>query len=300
MYNRNLSRQLVSAKQCEDGSTTKEGWQKFWSGDSFNSMKAVTVLAVLLAAGSLGAQTNEIFPILSAGGQLYTNACITHTTPASAVIEHDGWSVQIALSNLPPALQRKFGYDPATAAQYLADKKRQEIATRAAVAKRQADYEKAIASLAGTNQPIRILSVNGYAGYLKCSVQTKAGTRNVCVNHLPDSVGNFISQLNQMRSDVAAYEGRVDDYVRAAKAAADAAVPTGGMKGDMDYDSQRAQASQMAANADGMQNQLAKMKSDLAAMESESVEKTTVLAYPTGQSWDGAEIWECTGFAPKP
>jgi hypothetical protein len=259
----------------------------FWSGDSFNSMKAVTVLAVLLAAGSLGAQTNEIFPVLSAGGQLYTNAWITDTTPASVVIGYDGGSAQIALSNLPPALQRKFGYDPAAAAQYL-------------VAKHQADYEKAIASLAGTNQPVRILSVIGNAGYLKCSVQTKAGTRNVCVNHLPDSVGNFISQLNQMRSDVAAYEGRVDDYVRAAKAAADAAVPTGGMKGDMDYDSQRAQANQMAANADGMQNQLAKMKSDLAAMESSAVEKTTVLAYPTGQSWDGAEIWECTGFALKP
>jgi hypothetical protein len=266
-------------------------------------MRAVSVLAVLLAAGSLGAQTNEIFPVLSAGGQLYTNACITHTTPVSAVIEYDGGSVQIALSNLPPALQRKFGYDPAKAAPYLADKKRQEIAARAAMAKRQADYAKAVASLSGTNRPVRILSVNGYAGYLKCTVQTQEGTREVCVNHLPDSVRDFISQLNQMRSEVADYEKRVDNYVRAAKTA-QALVPAAGMTGDKTFVNaamtQRAQASQMAVTADDMQKQLAKMKADLAAMESALVEKTTVLAYPTGQSWDGAEIWECTGFAPKP
>ena len=266
-------------------------------------MKAVRVLVVLLAAGSLGAQTNEIFPVLSADGQSYTNARITHMTPASALIECDGGSVQIALSNLPPALQRKFGYDPATAAQYLADKKQQEIVTRAAAARRRADYQKTIALLAGTNQPVRILSVNGYAGYFKCTVQIGEETREVCVSHLPDSVGDFISQLNQRRSDVAAYQERVDNYVRAAKTA-DARAPQGlGMK-NSDYASalmsQRAQSKQMAATADDMQTRLAKMKSDLAAMESELVEKTTVLAYPTGQSWDGAEIWECTGLAPNP
>jgi hypothetical protein len=264
-------------------------------------MKAVIVIAVLLAAGSLGAQTDEIFPVLSADGQSYTNARVTHTTPVSAVIEYDGGSVQIALSNLPPALQRKFGYDPATAAQYLADKQQQEIAARAAVAKRQADYQKAIALLASTNQPVRILSVNGYAGYLKCTVQTREGTRDVCVNHLPDSIGNFISQLNQQRSDVAAYEKRVDNYARAAKtAAAAAATPPPGMKGEMNFNGQRALASQMAATAADMQNQLANMKADLAAMESAAANKTTVLAYPTGQSWGGSELWECTGFASKP
>ena len=266
-------------------------------------MKAVSVLAVLLAAGSLGAQTNEIFPVLSAGGQFYTNACITHQTPASAVIEYDGGSVQIALSNLNTALQRKFGYDPATAAQYLADKKQQEIAARAAFAKRQADYAKAVASLAGTNQPIRILSVNGFAGFLKCTVQIGEGTREVCVNHLPGSVGDSISQLNQMRSDVAAYEGRVDKYVRSAKTAAAAMMPAGAT-GDKTYNNTammlRAQAKQMAVTADDMQQRLAKMKTDLAAMESAAAEKTTVLAYPTRQSWDGAELWEYTGFAPKP
>ncbi|MGB7749671.1 MAG: hypothetical protein WBN75_20565 [Verrucomicrobiia bacterium] len=262
-------------------------------------MKAVGILAVLLAAASLGAQTNEIIPVLSADGQFYTNACITHTTPVSALIEYDGGSVQIALSNLPPALQRKFGYDPAKAAQYLADKKQQEIAARAAAAKRQADYETAIASLAGTSQPIRILSVNGDAGFLKCAVQTREGTREVCVNHLPDSIGDFISRLNQLRSDVAAYEKRVDNYDRAASIA-DAVTPPPGIKGSMNYNGQRAQANQMATTAADMQKQLAKMKADLAAMESAATNKTTVLAYPTGQSWGGFEIWECTGFAVRP
>ena len=38
------------------GIVTKEGWQKSWSDDNFNLMKAVRVLVVLLAAGSLGAR----------------------------------------------------------------------------------------------------------------------------------------------------------------------------------------------------------------------------------------------------
>ena len=52
----------------------------------------------------------------------------------------------------------------------------------------------------------------------------------------------------------------------------------------------------MLVTADDMQKQLAKMKADLAAMESELVDKTTVIAFPTGQSWDGSEIWVCTGL----
>ena len=114
------------------GIVTKEGWQRFCSGDNFKPMKAVGILAVLLAATSLGGQTNEIFPVLRADGESYTNARITHLTPASAVIVYDGGSVQIALRNLPPELQRKFGYDPANVTQYLADKQEQEIAARAA------------------------------------------------------------------------------------------------------------------------------------------------------------------------
>jgi hypothetical protein len=81
-------------------------------------------------------------------------------------------------------------------------------------------------------------------------------------------------------------------------------VAPAGVTGDVDkVDAamkQRAQANLMLVTADDMQKQLAKMKADLAAMESVAADKTTVNAYPTGQSWDGAEIWECTGFAVKP
>ena len=130
--------------------------------------------------------------------------------------------------------------------------------------------------------------------------ETKTGTRDLNIKNLPDSVRNFIAQLNQLRSDVAGFEDYgVEAYTRAAKDAVAVAPTTTVLYTgtySSDTDNQRARANLMMNNAEDMQKQLQKMKDDLAAMESQSVDKTTVLAYPTGQTYDQLEIWICTGL----
>ncbi|HTY88010.1 MAG TPA: hypothetical protein VMB80_11135 [Candidatus Acidoferrum sp.] len=268
-------------------------------------MKVIAIiLSIVGCAFAASAQTNEaLIPILTAGTQSFTNARITHVTPAYAVVSYDGGIAQVALSNLPTAYQRQYDYDPTNAAKYLEDKKQEQLQARARLQAQRAAYQRYVASLAGTNQPVRIVSINAEAPYLKCTAETKSGTRDINLKNLPDPVRNFITRLNQLRGEVASFEDRVDDYTRAARHA-DALAPTtpilttGGNSGDANSPvNQRAQANLMLNRAEDMQKQLVKMKEDLAAMESESVKNTTVLAYPTGQIYDQLEIWVCTGVA---
>ena len=264
------------------------------------------MLLILGFAGAVVAQTNEaVIPVLTAGDQSFTNARITHVTPAYAVVSYDGGIVQVALSNLPAAYQEKYDYNPVEAANYLANKRQEEMQARARVQAQQAAYQRYVASLAGTNQAIRVISINADLAFPQCTVETKSGTRDINLKNLPDSVRDYLSRLKQLRSDVAGYEERVDDYTRAAKRA-DALAPastmvyTGGGSSDANTAmDQRARANLMMNTAEDMKNQLHKMKADLAEMESEEVEKTTVLAYPTGQVHDQLEIWTCTGFPQK-
>jgi hypothetical protein len=266
--------------------------------DNSDLMKVVCALAVLLVTLSLGAQTNEIIPVLICADRSYTNAQITQATPAYAVVAYNDGSVQIALSNLPSEYQQKYGYDPAKAAKFLADKKQKEREARATMLARQAAYQQQLAALAGTNQPIRIISVNAFSAYLKCTVQTQNGVRDVNLKNLPDSVRNFISQLNQQRNEVASYEVRVEDYTRAAKKA-DAVAPTfaaGRPAYVNEAINQRKQANLMQVRAEEMKTQLTKMKANLAAVEAETTNRTTVIACPTGQTHEQLEVWTCVGL----
>jgi hypothetical protein len=136
-------------------------------------MKRVSAILLLAALSTFG-QTNEpVIDVLAAGGQFYTNAQITRVTPAYAVVSYNGGIVQLALSNLPAPYQEKYGYDPDKAARYLADKKQKLQEQRAALNARQAAYNQAVASLAGTNRPVQVISIldelsNG--GIPRCAV----------------------------------------------------------------------------------------------------------------------------------
>jgi chromosome segregation ATPase len=71
-------------------------------------------MLILLAQGVVASETN-FFPMLTAGSTTYTNARITSTTATYAIVWHDGGGSRVALTNLPPELQQRFGYDPAKA-----------------------------------------------------------------------------------------------------------------------------------------------------------------------------------------
>jgi len=78
-------------------------------------MKAVAML--LFIAGLASAQTNDAhFDILrTLDGQSFTNATITRTTAAFAIVDFDGGGLRIAFTNLSADIQKRFGFDPAKA-----------------------------------------------------------------------------------------------------------------------------------------------------------------------------------------
>ena len=93
-------------------------------------MKLKTILSLLAIApvpvGGANAQnqrTNEVqtnfFSLLCCSNRIYTNATIESVTPATATIFWDGGGERIAITNLPPEVQTRYGYDPEEAQKYL-------------------------------------------------------------------------------------------------------------------------------------------------------------------------------------
>ena len=82
-------------------------------------IELVVVLAVL-AVTSARADTNVIAVLTTADGIAYTNARIEHVTPVEAIVWFQSGIARVALTNLPPDLQKQYPYDAAAAEQFLA------------------------------------------------------------------------------------------------------------------------------------------------------------------------------------
>jgi hypothetical protein len=83
------------------------------------NMKIAAML--MLAAGIAAGQTKDAhFDILrTLDGQSFTNATITRTTAAFAIVDFDGGGKRIAFTNLSEAIQKRFGFDPVKAQEEL-------------------------------------------------------------------------------------------------------------------------------------------------------------------------------------
>jgi hypothetical protein len=240
-----------------------------------------------------------VIDVLAAGGQFYTNAQITHATPAYAVVIYDGGSAQLVLSNLPVSYQKRFGYDPDKAARFLADEKQKAQERRAALMVRQAAYNRAVASLAGTNRLVQIISIldevsNG--GIPLCAIPEAPD--GVLIKNLPDPVKNFLNRKRQLAADVNSFSARVQADTSAADRAVAVAPTFASPDADMidAQNNQRAQANLMAVKAREEQAELEQMKKTMGDLDAETVDRTTITAFPTGQFFGRFEIWNCIGM----
>lgn len=77
-------------------------------------MKIPTLL-LLATAAFLQAET-----LTTLDGKTYTGVSVTKTTPAAISISHSSGIAKIPFANLPEPLQRKYGYNPALAAEFAA------------------------------------------------------------------------------------------------------------------------------------------------------------------------------------
>ncbi|HTY88034.1 MAG TPA: hypothetical protein VMB80_11255 [Candidatus Acidoferrum sp.] len=251
-------------------------------------MKAITTALVLLAALAVEAQTNELIPVLVCGEQSYTNARITQTSPAYAVISHEGGVAQVAMSNLPVAYQQQYGYSPADAEKFLAEKKRKEEEAR----RRQAAYEKAAAAMAGPEETVEltaILDETSYGGIPLCAGRRSGhgqGQGKMLVKNMPGPVSNYLHQYQKLKADVEAEE--TTPITVTAQATRNG---SGHAQKAADKAANRALKEAKAER----KVQLKHQNKQLSDMEKSLKENASIRAYPTGQSWSGYEIWVCTG-----
>ena len=75
-----------------------------------------TALAPPAYAAPAAPDPSTVIPELRAGGKVYQDVRVREVTPTSIIIFYRGGLTSIALADLPPEWQQRFGYDPAKAA----------------------------------------------------------------------------------------------------------------------------------------------------------------------------------------
>jgi hypothetical protein len=87
------------------------------------AMKAARVAVLLLVfavTASFAEDTNTLPSTITVNGITYSNVTWRTVTPATVTIFHETGVASVPLENLPPELQKRFGYDPQKAAVYRA------------------------------------------------------------------------------------------------------------------------------------------------------------------------------------
>ena len=102
-------------------------------------MKILTTILLLAAMPALADTITTI------SGTTYSDATVTKTTPAAISIVHSTGMAKIPFKDLPAATQKKYGYDPAKAAEYEAQEaqRQAEQKQRAETQRLQAEQENA-------------------------------------------------------------------------------------------------------------------------------------------------------------
>jgi hypothetical protein len=78
--------------------------------------KGIAAALMVMIGAAVMAQTNST---LTVGGVIYTNAVFGAVTPYAVTIKHSTGVAEVPLSELPADLQKRFGYDPQKAQDYL-------------------------------------------------------------------------------------------------------------------------------------------------------------------------------------
>ena len=78
--------------------------------------KGIAAALMVMIGAAVAAQTNST---LTVGEVIYTNAVFGAVTPYAVTIKHSTGVAEVPLSELPDDLQKRFGYDPQKAQDYL-------------------------------------------------------------------------------------------------------------------------------------------------------------------------------------
>lgn len=258
-------------------------------------MKVLYLAAILIALPAVA----QHYDLLQTKQGDFEDCNIIRTNPAYVVVSHGGSLTRVAITNLPPLVAERIGYDPVKAARAEAAEAARAVQAKA----EQAAIQKHLASLAGPVQTVRCLSVQDAYGL--CTIQILEWNTNtlsfvsketckVYMVGLPAAITEYFSAVNRLRSQVANDADDAAGLKRdAERADANAAV---GAAGDAGYVNavmaQRARANNMVLDAANAAENLAAEKMQLADLQSRAAAATTFSAFSTGLTDNGLPRWQ--------
>lgn len=252
------------------------------------------ILLTLLLAVSCYAQSNTI-PELTVAGKTYHNARIDRATASHAIIYFDGGIAKVALSNMPPAFQKQYGYDPAKASKAIKEEADRESAKRIASAKLAAQNQTAENAKAASSQMVSVFQIISNIGYDKCD--TSAGT--ILISGLPSQTKDFFNRESALSAAISDHELAADRN-EAALERANATTPTGAGGSPEFVNAVMAKRNQInlaLIDAKNERKNISKLTQSLTSLQSARKSFTSITAYSTGQSYAGVPIWKCIGIA---
>jgi hypothetical protein len=259
-----------------------------------------TILAFILLTFSVAAQHYDLLQTKQGD---FKDCTIIRTNPAYVVVSHDGSLTRVAITNLPALVQERIGYDPAKAAASLAAEQAHTKQVRMA----QIAQQKYLASLAGTNQTVRCVSIQDAFGL--CTIQILewntnsesykvTETRRVYMSGLPASVSGYFSAVQRLSNQAAGDAADADQMKRDAERA-DASAPTYAA-GSVTYVNaamaQRTRANNMALDANEAAKDAAASQQKLLELQAQGSTATMFTAFNTGLKDNGIERWQAVSF----
>jgi len=253
-------------------------------------MKAILLLSLFLAIQA-EAQTN-FFPLLNVGATTYTNARITSVTAADAIVLFDGGGARVPLSNMPPHIQKQYGYDAGKAAKSLAEQTERNKKFFEANKKQNAELQRKDA-WRGDLQAIRVRSVGRPIGsWYQCEIATTNGVKaSVLLGKMPLEIKRYYERSAQLKKDIADRANytrreaqRLSNLEDNSPSEAPFDSPAGRRIRQMNIDSKA-----LAASLQELKEWQGEYKEMLAG-ETTAI---TCFARPTAKSYGNLAIWEC-------
>lgn len=170
------------------------------------AFKSLLATALIFCVPPTFAADTNIIPSLTINGQTHTNVQFGTVTASYATILYDGGGERVALSNLPPDIQRQLNYDPAKAkAAQVVEAQRKAAANERA--KQLATAWAAAAQPSGPPQTIQILKLITES-HLYVSM-ANGRPADIFIHNLPYSVISFMRDFNSTQASVAADKNNV-------------------------------------------------------------------------------------------
>ncbi len=248
------------------------------------SIIVLLAIAAILFAASAFADDTDVIPSLTIAGETFTNVEIGTVTGSRVTIFYDGGGKRVAISNLPPYLQKRLNYDPETARRQDAAETERKAAFKERADKEAEEMAHARAAL-GPAQKIRIVKIlpDSYV-----QIEAEGVTSEAYIHNLPAEILTYLRDYENAEMEVSNLQVQLAQVPGAAAPSSN--------RGRMSRQAEQRQAATSAANASyrtNLQNSLNSAKTRLNTLKSQLNTRAAATArprsffvYPHVRAWE--------------